>query len=487
MRRNIILIMADQLRLDHCGFSGSGIMETPHIDRIAQSVGFTNCQTVNPVCSPARTALLTGKYTRQIGTLAMSGDLSPRHPTFVDALRRNGYATAGIGKFHFLQTWPWGTPRQGGVDLVDLKDRIKEFGFDYIWEASGKQLARQNRCDYVEHLKDRKIFEEYCDFVDAMGANTNYLSSPEAQAGRDGEPWPFEEKDYVDVQIGDHMEEFLLRQDGEAPFFLFGSFCSPHRPYDPPRRYLEMFEEEEVNLTGLEEELALPRLARERIRTCRRAYKALVRLVDDQIGRIFSVLEKKNLLHNTTICFTSDHGDMLGDHGLLQKSSFYKESLNIPLAVRHPPFLENSRNSSPVELTDLAATILDAADIPSTEALSRSWPVFNNIVPCRSLLPLIRGEKAAAREYTFSEWHNNWQCLCTEEYKYVYFLNRTDPDRVQEKLFHRISDPEEARDLSGRPEHRERMEWFRRRRVFTLDRTPPAQLSWAPLMQESSI
>lgn len=99
-RPNIILLMTDQHRADHAGFLPGSRMATPHLDRLAGSVGFSNCVTVNPICTPARTALLTGKYTHQIGTLDMSGDLSREHPTYPRALQQAGYWTAGVGKFH---------------------------------------------------------------------------------------------------------------------------------------------------------------------------------------------------------------------------------------------------------------------------------------------------------------------------------------------------------------------------------------------------
>lgn len=115
---NILLILTDQLRPDAVGFGPDGRFATPNIDRIAAGSVFAACQTVNPLCQPARTALLTGKYTHQIGLRAMSGDLSPQHPTFPRALRDAGYHTAAVGKLHYLQTWPWGTGPGEGNDLT---------------------------------------------------------------------------------------------------------------------------------------------------------------------------------------------------------------------------------------------------------------------------------------------------------------------------------------------------------------------------------
>lgn len=152
---NIVLLMTDQHRADRVGFLPDSRMATSNIDRLAGSVGFSNCVTVNPICTPARTALLTGKYTHQIGTLSMSGDLSREHPTYLHALQNGGYWTAGVGKFHWMQGWPWHTERGKGHDLVALKDEVKKYGLDYVWEMSGKQLAVKNYCDYCEYLQSK--------------------------------------------------------------------------------------------------------------------------------------------------------------------------------------------------------------------------------------------------------------------------------------------------------------------------------------------
>ena len=157
--KNILLLMTDQHRTDHVGFHPRAKMATPNIDRIAEGIGFTHCITVNPVCTPARTAMLTGKYSRQIGMLAMGGDLSLEHPTYPRALQKAGYYTAAIGKLHYLQTWPWSTPRGKGLNLVKLKEEIKKFGFDHLWESSGKQLALRNYCDYCDHLQKKNLLD----------------------------------------------------------------------------------------------------------------------------------------------------------------------------------------------------------------------------------------------------------------------------------------------------------------------------------------
>lgn len=161
-RPNILFLMTDQHRTDHLGYCANAKMATPNIDRIAEAAAFTRCNTVNPVCTPARTALLTGKYTHQIGMLQMSGDLSLSYPTYLQALQRAGYYTGGVGKFHFWQGWKWNQPADGlGHPLSRASEEIRKYGFDYEWEVSGKQLAVQNHCRYCDHLEEKGILKDY--------------------------------------------------------------------------------------------------------------------------------------------------------------------------------------------------------------------------------------------------------------------------------------------------------------------------------------
>ncbi|WP_168735897.1 sulfatase family protein [Cohnella fermenti] len=242
-RKNIILLMTDQHRLDHVSYPGSGRLSTPNIDRIAEGIGFTNCISVNPVCSPARSALLTGKYTHQIGLTAMSGDLSLQHPTYLRALQDHGYRTFGIGKLHWLQGWKFGGPIGHGHPLTRLRDDIRQFGLDEVWEVAGKQLVSRNYCEYAAHLDKQGLLEEYREFNARSGTNT-YLAEKQNFTG---ESFPFGEHNYLDIVIGDKIVETIEQKTTEEPFMLFGSFVGPHPPYDPPASYLDPvpYEEED--------------------------------------------------------------------------------------------------------------------------------------------------------------------------------------------------------------------------------------------------
>ena len=152
MPKNILLFMTDQQRVEYMGSAANSVVDTPNIDRIAAHANFTCCQSTNPICTPARTSLITGRYPRQIGTRTMAGDLFPQIPTFMQALQKAGYTTYGIGKFHYLQTYPWATPRGCGMDPVAGVEENKAFGYDFIWETAGKQQTVGNYCFYCDYL-----------------------------------------------------------------------------------------------------------------------------------------------------------------------------------------------------------------------------------------------------------------------------------------------------------------------------------------------
>ena len=476
--------MTDQHRLDHAGFIPGAKMKTPNIDRIAASAAFSCCQSVNPYCTPARTALITGKYTHQIGTLAMSGDLSLQHPTFMQALQKAGYHTSGIGKFHFLQTWEWGTSKGKGIDLVAIREQIKQYGFDFIWETSGKQLAVQNYCDYCAHLDKLGLLDSFREFVLSAGPNT---FDAHDKAEGDARPWPFLEEDYIDILTCDKIIRQIEQRPANRPFYIFGSFCSPHKPFDPPQRYLDQvpYDETDDFIPG---ETELDEADKKKLYGKRQAYRAMIRLLDNQVGRIFDALETHNLLDDTVILFVSDHGEMMGDHGRLQKGLYYKESVTVPAAIRHPEYLSGQVNGSPVEIVDFAATILEIAGIDPQKALGKRWPAFNDIVPARSLMPILRGETNRIRNFSFSECNGTWQMIQTERYKYIRNLSQANPkqkhtghDSYDEILYDMEEDPCEMKNLIMDPAYRGIIKFCRRQMTGIMDSTPPAQTSWAPL------
>ncbi|MCC5844172.1 MAG: sulfatase-like hydrolase/transferase [Verrucomicrobia bacterium] len=474
---NILFLLVDQLRPDHAGFMPEAVYSTPHLKALAESATvFTNCQSVNPICMPARSALLTGRYSHQIGAHAMAGDLNFDLPTFPRALQNAGYWTAMAGKLHVLQSWPWGTPRGRGTNLHALAPKIKTLGFNWLWESAGKQLAVKNYCDWCAHLDARGILEPVRDFLAACGDNRNVADEA---LEPDGKPWPFDEADHVDVVTGDKAIQALRERPKDTPFYLNVSFCSPHKPFDPPQRYLdaEPYEETDDYIPGPEGEELSPDLKKTLWRL-RRAYRATIRLVDDQIGRILDELREQGELDNTVILFSSDHGEMMGDHGRVQKSTYYRESLTVPTLVRDPRQPAHRVYTPPVELTDLTATILDTAGLDPQTVLSEPWPAYRDRIPCRSLRPALTDD-TPVREFAFSESSQNWHCMQSATRKYVrHILPDVDPG-FHEEFFDLVNDPREQRNLAHFPDEREALQRHRHALEHLLATTPPAQHAWA--------
>ncbi|MDL2294182.1 sulfatase-like hydrolase/transferase [Ruminococcaceae bacterium OttesenSCG-928-D13] len=477
MKMNTLLIMTDQHRWDYTGYSGAGKVETPNIDRIAQGASFSRCQTVNPICQPARAALLTGRYPHQIHLQSMTGDLDRGIRTFPQALREAGYHTMAAGKLHLLQPWPWNAPERARLlNLTDLHEEMRGYGFDRLWETAGKQLMLRNYCDYSAHLEKKGLLEKYLDSVQAAGENRDSPDFEEDPAT----PSVLDEADYIDVVTADKMLGFLNARPKDKPFYAHCSFCSPHKPFDPPARYLEMVPYEEVDdfIPGPDGR-RLEDWEKKQLWRKRRAYKAMIKLLDDQVGRLLDWLDAEGLAESTLVIFTSDHGEMLGDHFRIQKATPYQGACTVPLAVRHPALLTGRVHPAPVELTDLAATVLEAAGLHPQKALAKSWPAYNSEIPARSLLPVLRGEADRVREFSYTECNGVWQMLQTETMKYVKWLKTPSPDEIVEELYDLEADPDELVNRAGDPACAEQLEWFRRRRSHLQYATQPVQTMWS--------
>lgn len=498
MRKNILFIMTDQQRADQTGYSGT--FDTPNIDWIAGGHRF-RCVTGNPICTPARCSLLTGRYARQVGMVTMSGDLDYQIPTMPQALQKVGYATYGVGKFHFMQTWPWGTGRGEGWDFPRNEERMKRFGFNVVWETAGKQQLVQNYDHYCAYLDRHGLLESYRDFVADSGGGNGDTADHNYDACR---PFPYGVEHYIDTITARQALDLLDGHPEDEPFYLFVSFCGPHKPYDPPAEYMDRYPVERVDDFVLEPGQSLTNGEKETIYRERRAAKAMLRLIDDEIGRLIEKLRACGMLEDTLIAFASDHGDMLGDHRLIQKGVPWKQSTRVPLCLRVPGAEPMGDTGVLVELTDLTATLLDWAGLDPAEALSRAWPAYNARIPGRSLLPVVRGEADSVRTFAFSESDfteeregvycrytkeayqairgagrdTAWQMIESDTHKYVKYLGYDEPGAYHEELYDLRQDPDECIDVAHAPEQQAALALARDRLMFILDTYQPAQKTW---------
>jgi arylsulfatase A-like enzyme len=254
---------------------------------------------------------------------------------------------------------------------------------------------------------------------------------------------------HIDSFVGNSVCEYLRR--AVEPFCLVGSFNSPHEPYDPPAPYNTLYRDTEFaprNMTEgevarkpteaynyINRRLAWPfktdELTHEQVHKMKSHYHATCTLVDDWVGRIVEVLREQGLYDNTVIIYTSDHGEMLGDHGLIYKQCFYEQSVKVPFIVHAPSLFAPRRIETPIESIDYFETLCDLAGAAPAEG-----------VQGKSLMPLLEGAAGYAhREAVFSE---NWfgRMVRAGEYKMVYY-----PGKPYGELYNLEEDPEEQVNL----------------------------------------
>ncbi|MCC6175617.1 MAG: sulfatase-like hydrolase/transferase [Chloroflexi bacterium] len=433
---NILLLMSDQHRADAMGCAGSSVVRTPGLDRLAaDGVRFTDAICTSPLCMPSRASLTTGLYAHNHGLLDNdSGSLLPYAPTFMRALQQAGYHTAGIGKFHYFL--------HGGIsDLDELHERMLGYGFDEILETEGKEMSEVHAGPWTRYLAQHGLED-----VHRADFRTRRKEHPPWYAG----PSPLGEEHHHDAFIGREAVRWLDAYQDERPFFLWVGWVGPHLPWDAPGRYATLYDPAEFPVPPLEdlsdapvavrrrvEQFGLDRASLDDLRRMMAAYYGLVSHVDSWVGAILDALDRRGGRDNTLVIYTTDHGEMLAEHGLIQKSVFYEGAVRVPLIVRYPERFAPGVADAPVELVDLTPTLLeygDAEPLPTCEG--------------RSLTPLLQQPDSVPegwRDAVFSELRGEFM-IRTERYTYVYRVSET-----RQELFDRIADPAQLRNLSGAP------------------------------------
>jgi len=314
-RPNILFFFPDQMRGEAMGVSGNPDLRTPNLDRLAaQGVLFENTLANSPVCCAARAVMMTGKYAHRNGMIANDLRLRETETSLAEALAAAGYRTGFIGKWHLD-----GGPRLPG--FVPPGPRRQGFQF---WAA--------NECSH-RHFN-----------------NTYFRDTPEPiQMDR------FEPEVWTDLAI-----EFLRQQRNDArPFFLAVAPGPPHDPYGAPEHYMRMYDPAKLTMRpNWKQTPSTPgpkQIA---------AYYAAITAIDDQIGRLTEALEALGLAEDTIFLFSSDHGDMLGSHGLPLKRKPWEESIRVPGILRYPRRLAAGRRER-ILLThvDFAPTLLGLCGI----------------------------------------------------------------------------------------------------------------------------
>ncbi len=419
-RPNIIWITDDQHRYDSLGCNGNNVVRTPNLDNLAhEGVRFSNCFTVSPVCASTRASFLTGRYPHIHGELSNGFSMAPEEKWWSEILSESGYLTACIGKLH-LERWD--------------DDR----GFDYRYIVEGKDFLKGDD-EYAKVCEEKYGYRR-----------------PRVKYGERGlnmwDPMPSEVPydDYIDKFIADRALGFLDEtKDDKRPLALHVSLLSPHHPLDPPGEYFDMYADKPVpqHVFDPSERETKPetqskfmwfwdRSNEEERQRAWRSYYGLVTLIDDQVGRIVHKLKEVGRYDNSLIVFTSDHGEMLYDHGLFDKAfAFYDPVIHVPAIVRWPEELPKGRTcESFVQNYDIVATTIAAAGLDVPEHMSS-----------KNLIPLITGDEPKIRDFVVTE-HFNIRSIRTFDAKLVFYANRSYGE-----LYDLKNDPNELKNLWSEP------------------------------------
>jgi arylsulfatase len=450
-RPNIILVMTDQQRYDTIGRLGYPHMVTPNLDRLAAlGMAFTNVFATAPSCVPSRASFFNMRYPLAMG---VSRNASPWRHSWVESLQAAGYQTVNIGKMH---TVPLDAPC--GFDqrfIVENKDR--PFPADAPHGVFLDEWDRHLALSGVRKPSRTTYRDEDPQYETALGAYE----------------WPLEERLHPDAFVGDLARRFVETRRSSSPLFLQVGFPGPHPPYDPPRRHIELYDDcpvpvpevtadelagqtpahrvlREVMIEGNHDAVRwVERAAPRQLQRLRRHYAANVTLIDEKVGELLAALQERGLLDNAIVVFMSDHGDALGDHGLIQKWSMYDCVLRLPVIVRWPGRLRaGSSFDGLLQHMDLAPLLLEAAGVPVPKGVDAA-PLEGGLPLPRARVFAEHGRDAMYRDISLVSM------VRTAEHKLVHYL-----DEPCGELYDLARDPGETVNLWGdasQREHRARL------------------------------
>jgi arylsulfatase len=361
---NVLLVMADQYRADYLGCAGASHLRTPNLDRLAaRGVRFTHCYTNCPVCAPARIGLATGLQPTRLGSLDNASYLPRSVPTYYQRFRDHGYRVGCVGKLDLAK--PSGYNGRYG-------DRpcVYGWGFTHPEECEGKMHAGSSPTPigpYTHYLHERGLLMRFYEDYGARKERGWILdASHDSVLPADA---------FEDAYIGRRAAQWIEQVPDDFPWYDFVSFVGPHDPFDPPTEYADRYRDADVPpaiqdaLEGKPAYLQRRRVPAtpDEVAVTRRQYCAAIELIDDQVGLLLDTLEARGVLDQTYIIFTSDHGEMLGDHGLYTKSVPYDGAVHIPLLVAGPGIEGGRVSDALIELIDVHPTLCELTGLPLQE------------------------------------------------------------------------------------------------------------------------
>lgn len=417
--KNLLFILSDQHNREVMGCSGHPIVKTPNLDLLANSgTRFANAYTPSPICVPARAALATGRYVHDVrfwdNAIAYNGTIR----SWSHRLRDAGHRVAAIGKLHFN--------------------------------------SEQEDHGFTQAINNLHIPDGLGDVLGLVRKGANERGGARKYAREIGP----KESSYTkyDKDIAAQSIEWIRTRattPDEKPWMLFSSFVMPHFPLHAPHEFYSMYKPEDVSLPRLNNESQrishpfLKEMTRvlpfdkyfsdETRRIAIASYFGMVSLLDHHIGLLINTLKETGLDKTTRIIYASDHGELLGNHGMWGKMCFHEESVGIPLIINGEDVPTGRIENTPVSLLDLYPTFLDCLGLPLDAEEERE-------LPGRSLYKFLHNSDPTRR--VFSEYHA--ACSITGSYmirkgrwKYIFYVG------LAPQLFDLEADPTEANDLGS--------------------------------------
>ncbi len=484
---NFLLISTDQQRADYLGCYGAKVLQTPFIDGLAaQGVRFENAFVASPVCMPNRASLMTGRMPSLHGLRHNGLNLRLNTVTIADVLARAGWQTSLVGKAHFqcvtnnppLHERP-ATDRMKPVipealhadagrydqELVDNWQRDRDHDLSYPYYGFDKVDLAVGHGDLVEGHYGCWLAER-CSDPHSLRGRTNALAGdgrPAPQSWRTAVPEELYSTRYIEEKTNQRLADYAHRS--EQPFFLWASFCDPHHPFTPPGRYWDMYDPREVHLpetfynqdrsgfpavlqqlraSGLANLAGTSAIAvsEAELRSAIALTFGMITMIDDAVGSILARLRHLGLAENTIVVFFSDHGDLMGEHGLLFKGPLhYRALVRTPLIWADGRLPQGRVHEPYVSAIDLPASLLKAAGVAPFNGL-QGIPFIDQHGQLQSVRTRVMIEDEIQASVPGHEVRGRVRTLLADQWRLTLY------DGIEQGVLHDLSrDPMEIHNL----------------------------------------
>ncbi len=419
---NFLIIMSDEHRKDALGSMDHKFVKTPNLDKLAnQGTLFTNAYTPSPMCVPTRASVACGNYVNKTRYWDSATPYDGKQRSWMRSLRDRGIETVSIGKLHFRSS----EDDNGFTEEILPMHVVNQVG----WAVG---LLRNDPPPY----DNAKELAE--DVGHGVSSYTDY-----------------------DLAITSAAESWLLNKQGSnKPWTAFVSLVSPHYPLTAPQEYYSLYDPTKVDLPIAYDSAQRPQHSElnnianffnyddyfdeRKMREAIAAYYGLCTFMDDCAGRILNALEQSKQADNTIVLYVSDHGEMLGDHGLWTKQVMYEASAGVPMIMSGPGIPQGKQVNTATSLLDIYQTALDIGKLQAQDKTEQR-------LPGESLVKIANQADNPDRTI-LSEYHDGGSTTGTfmirwDKWKYVYYVGHAP------QLFNLENDPNELNDLSADPDH----------------------------------